>query len=628
MAFLEQIAVRIGLDPKDLRKGARAVMRDLKDIKSAAADAGDGISTLTDGFKTFGQNLALVTGAVTAVAAGFFGLTKAASDAADAVGRSAAAMGLTVEEYGRLTFAANQSGLATEEFGQAFVRFNKLVIAAQRGEKSAIETFRRATVQVRDGAGVLREYNIRLFDNRGRALRSARVLSQLARNFSLVRNGSEKSAQAVAFFGRAGADLITFLNEGDRGLKALGDQAVELGGVFTEQQVKIGDEFGDAADRSTFALRGLRNQIGLTFAADQTALLDSFTAELVKHREEILRIANQAYGFVRQTALDFFNAFAGNEAQVAQQWVITFRDSIVAIGTAISNVYTNVVVPVFILIRDLLTNIANGINEAFGTNISAADIAVGLFVARFLGFFTLIQGALQVVIPLLRVFWSLLGLSVIRPVIALLSSRVIVGFFTLLAKGVVIATVAIAGFIGWPATLVLGLIAAGAALAIFWSDIKSAAQATYDFIANLFSSLAAAVRKGLSVAGDFVAGFTGAKESGTVDLQRRATGGQIFGPGGRDRVPLLGTAGEFVMQLSAVRKYGLAFMEAINAGALPQFAEGGAVGGAALRPINLSIDGSTFAMQGGDTTAENLVRWARRKQIRTPGRLPSWGSAR
>jgi hypothetical protein len=46
------------------------------------------------------------------------------------------------------------------------------------------------------------------------------------------------------------------------------------------------------------------------------------------------------------------------------------------------------------------------------------------------------------------------------------------------------------------------------------------------------------------------------------------TGGPVAGPSGSDRVPIMATAGEFVVQQSAVRKYGSGFMAMINEGML------------------------------------------------------------
>lgn len=56
----------------------------------------------------------------------------------------------------------------------------------------------------------------------------------------------------------------------------------------------------------------------------------------------------------------------------------------------------------------------------------------------------------------------------------------------------------------------------------------------------------------------------------------RAGGGRIVGPGGptSDEVPIWASDGEFMMRAAAVNKYGLGFMDAVNAG---RFAAGGSV---------------------------------------------------
>lgn len=58
-----------------------------------------------------------------------------------------------------------------------------------------------------------------------------------------------------------------------------------------------------------------------------------------------------------------------------------------------------------------------------------------------------------------------------------------------------------------------------------------------------------------------------------------ATGGPIYGPGTKtsDSIPILASAGEYMMRASAVDKYGLDFMNAVNSGRIKRFAEGGPV---------------------------------------------------
>ena len=109
--------------------------------------------------------------------------------------------------------------------------------------------------------------------------------------------------------------------------------------------------------------------------------------------------------------------------------------------------------------------------------------------------------------------------------------------------------------------------------------------------------------------------------------------------------------GEYVIRASAVRKYGMGVLSALNnmmmpkgfvpgfatggpvtipVDVLPQFLDGGIFSGSqpktkALRPISLTIGDETFdGMLAPEDTAQSLVRYARRRQIRSGGRKPSW----
>lgn len=66
----------------------------------------------------------------------------------------------------------------------------------------------------------------------------------------------------------------------------------------------------------------------------------------------------------------------------------------------------------------------------------------------------------------------------------------------------------------------------------------------------------------------------------------RAFGGPVYGPGTStsDSIPARLSNGEWVMQASAVQKYGAGFMSAINSGRVPKFASGGQVGSSSSAP--------------------------------------------
>ena len=87
---------------------------------------------------------------------------------------------------------------------------------------------------------------------------------------------------------------------------------------------------------------------------------------------------------------------------------------------------------------------------------------------------------------------------------------------------------------------------------------------------RLFTSLpgwakAAVVGAGLFSFGAVAGSIPGAVDQDSDEVKAYASGGQVSGPSGIDKVPAMLTDGEFVMSKGAVQKYGLSVLEAMNA---------------------------------------------------------------
>ena len=101
-------------------------------------------------------------------------------------------------------------------------------------------------------------------------------------------------------------------------------------------------------------------------------------------------------------------------------------------------------------------------------------------------------------------------------------------------------------------------------------------------------------------------------------VTKKATGGYITGPGSgtSDSIPAMLSNGEYVLRSSAVDRIGVGTLNAMNAGAIPQFAEGGSVGdsvaaGAGNVTLNVStVDASSFSSfldRGGLNTIKQAL---------------------
>jgi hypothetical protein len=591
----------------------------VRDFRQAAVGLRDGVGQIGTGVATVGRRVGIFATAIAGLSTAIFATTKASAGAADAAQEQAAAIGLTVSQYGRLKFALEQGGVDAASFSSAFVKLNKQIVAARAGSKGALTPFQQIGVRLRDA--------------QGRALSASNIFGQIADRFAKLPNSVNKTALATQFFGKSGAKLIPTLNQGRKGIAALGDEAEKLGIVFTSQQAQIGDKFSDAANRAGQSLVGLRNQIGLTFAPTLTKAVDAFTAGIVRNRSTILATITAGWLPLKQIVLDVINIFRGRDSQVANVWLVTARDNVVAFAATVSAAFNGVVIPILERVRAVFAVVATEINRIFGTNVTGDQLAVAVVLIKLTGLFTVFSGVVSAAASTVQLFVGamqiVVGLFPLLASAATLAGSALSTAFLAVVGPVKAVAIALAGLIGWPALIVAGVVGAGAAIFLFWDDIVAGLSRVYDFAKSVATGIAAAFSGVARVVGNVVGALSGDKggSAGGVDIQRRARGGLINGPGTGTSDSILArlSAGEYVVRASAVKSLGADFLDALNfGGRIPAFAEGGSVGGG--RPVNLSLDGSTFALSGGDDVVAALTKHARRRSLRTPVRAPSWVS--
>ncbi|MDU3323929.1 MAG: hypothetical protein E7E70_24945, partial [Escherichia coli] len=150
----------------------------------------------------------------------------------------------------------------------------------------------------------------------------------------------------------------------------------------------------------------------------------------------------------------------------------------------------------------------------------------------------------------------------------------------------------------------------GSAMADFIKGNKSASQALADFVRGLISNAVSILTEWLGVFAIYSAFPTLASGMTPADManktvfgiQKHATGGYITGAGTgtSDSIPAMLSNGEYVLRSSAVDRIGIGTLNAMNAGAVPQFSEGGSVGDVVSggnNSVNMSVsavDASSF----------------------------------
>lgn len=138
--------------------------------------------------------------------------------------------GISVEELSKLQFAAKQSGIESDAFAVGLKKLN--VAMAEAGGSS---TSKAATA--------FRALGISVTDANGRQKDAGTILAEVADKFAAYKDGANKTAIAVALFGKAGDQLIPVLNKGAAGLKEFGDQAERAGIVISAETAAAAEEF-------------------------------------------------------------------------------------------------------------------------------------------------------------------------------------------------------------------------------------------------------------------------------------------------------------------------------------------------------------------------------------------------
>ncbi len=208
-----------------------APIKSFKDLKNAAS-----------GMK------APMIAAGAAVATALTALTARSIAAADELLKTSQKIGTTVESLSLLKYAAEQSDVSFETLTGGFQRLSKAASEAAGGSKASVAAFEAIGVAVTDSSGKLRSNDD--------------LLEALADRFQKLPDGATKTALAMQLFGKsAGPDLIPFLNQGASGIRALKNEAEDLGLKISTETAQRAEAFRDTLRKLSLTSQALGNAI-------------------------------------------------------------------------------------------------------------------------------------------------------------------------------------------------------------------------------------------------------------------------------------------------------------------------------------------------------------------------------
>jgi hypothetical protein len=235
-------------------------------------------STATKMRKEFGAAFKAIALATAAAGAAFGRLAKQSIDAQDRLSKLAQTTGVSTEALSQLEFAAKLSGTSLDGLQTGLLRLSRTASDAANGLSTATRAFDAIGVSAQNQDGTLRD--------------TEQLLLDVAERFAGLEDGAAKAAVAQELFGRSGAQLIPFLNQGKDGIQALREEADKLGLTIGSDAAKAAERFNDNLLRVRSAFDGLIAQSTQAMLPMLEALSDRFV-EGVKSTDGMSKAVEQ-----------------------------------------------------------------------------------------------------------------------------------------------------------------------------------------------------------------------------------------------------------------------------------------------------------------------------------------------
>jgi hypothetical protein len=232
-AQIGNLNVRLGLDTAQFSNG-------LKQAQSSLAGLSGSLKTLA-------------VGAAAGAAAALTGLAFALSNSLkrmDDLGKAAQKVGIPVDEFSKLEYAARLSDVSLESLTTTLARFSRSLSEISAGGDN-------------DAGAALRALGVSATDAEGKLRPTSAIIENVAAKFETMRDGANKTALAIALFGRSGAEMIPLLNGGREAIRGAGEELERFGGVVTPEAARQAEQFNDNLTRLQTAFDSLmREAIG------------------------------------------------------------------------------------------------------------------------------------------------------------------------------------------------------------------------------------------------------------------------------------------------------------------------------------------------------------------------------
>jgi hypothetical protein len=299
---------------------------------------------------------------------GLISMTRKSAEGFDDLAMSAEKLGLSsTKDLSVWRYGAKQTNVETEALQKGLVKLRKAMFDASTGKnKDVAALFAAMKLPLRDATG-----HVKGLEN---------SLEDIAEVFKNTHDEETKNAAALALFGKAGADLIPFLNRGRAGIVAWREEMKRFSGLTETHKLSLG-ELDTAYKRLDKAGSGLASRLSAAVAPALTAVVNWTTDWIAANRELIAQSLERKIVKISGA----FEVLAGIGKQVlAVPWVAEFwkgADAGTMFDLALGGLGLTMTGPLFAAIG-VVTKAAWAMNRAMWANpwvLLAAGIAFAAY---------------------------------------------------------------------------------------------------------------------------------------------------------------------------------------------------------------------------------------------------------
>lgn len=362
---------------KELEETARAEKEAAEAAEYAASKQGQleqkakEISASLDGVSSKAQMVADKTKALSAAAAGLvvaIGSAAVKSAAwADDLNTLSKQTGLTTEDLQKMQYASELVDVSVDDIAGSMSKMRRAM--ATDGKQ---DVFAQLGVSVRDGTGALRDSSTVFYE----------VLDRLGK----VGNETERDALAMEIFGRSADQLAGIIDDGGASLKALGEEAENLGLILDQDTLDAMNRVNDSLDRLKAQAQGQFAKAGAAALEALTPAIEGIVTALSKVLEFIGNMSPELIKIITVVAgvVALISPVAAIIAKIAGL-LATMAPLLPAIGAALAAIVSPIgltiaaVVALSLAIAALVKAIHDNWDKIKQKVTDAKDYVVGIF---------------------------------------------------------------------------------------------------------------------------------------------------------------------------------------------------------------------------------------------------------